>query len=91
MSDKLDKLRATLKELEEELSSVEAFDAETAEMLQEVVREIQVALHSQDPASLRHSSLTDRLGDVTEQFEITHPTLTGILTRIIDGLGQMGI
>mgnify|MGYP003350251150 CR=1 FL=1 len=29
--------------------------------------------------------------DAAHEFEGSHPTLTGLLTRLIDGLGQMGI
>jgi predicted ribosome quality control (RQC) complex YloA/Tae2 family protein len=36
-------------------------------------------------------SVIDRLNRAAHQFENSHPTLTGILSRLIDGLGQMGI
>jgi len=35
--------------------------------------------------------LMDHLRAATQQFEESHPTLTGILSRLVDGLGQMGI
>jgi hypothetical protein len=35
--------------------------------------------------------LTGRLRQAALQFEESHPNLTGILSRLIDGLGQMGI
>jgi hypothetical protein len=36
-------------------------------------------------------TVIDRLKHAAHQFENSHPTLTGILSRLIDGLGQMGI
>ena len=36
-------------------------------------------------------TVIDRLKHAAHQFENSHPTLTGLLSRLIDGLGQMGI
>jgi hypothetical protein len=36
-------------------------------------------------------TVIDQLKHAAHQFEDSHPTLTGILSRLIDGLGQMGI
>ena len=44
-----------------------------------------------EPASEDSDSLTGRLRQAALQFEESHPNLTGILSRLIDGLGQMGI
>jgi hypothetical protein len=35
--------------------------------------------------------LLDRLHAAAQEFEESHPTVTGILSRLIDGMGQMGI
>ena len=91
MSDHLDKLRTTLHELEEELKAVDSLDEDAANLLQEAAKDIQEALHKQDPTLLEHPTLIQRLRDATERFEVSHPTLTGIVTRMIDGLAQMGI
>jgi hypothetical protein len=91
MSEKLEKLKATVTELEEELYSLEELDDDSRAVLREAVREIQAALREEEPGDLKSQSLTDRLTDVTHEFEGSHPTLTGIISRLIDGLGQMGI
>jgi chromosome segregation ATPase len=91
MSEHVEKLKVTVAELEEELRSLETLDDETCEVLEEALREIQTALNPDEPAELEAESLMDRLNDATLEFEGSHPTLTGIISRLIDGLGQMGI
>jgi signal transduction histidine kinase len=91
MSEKLERLKATVTELEEELHALKELDDDSRAVLREAVQEIQAALHEEEPGNLESQSLTDRLTDATREFEGSHPTLTGIITRLIDGLGQMGI
>jgi hypothetical protein len=45
----------------------------------------------EDVQSESSDTVIDRLNHAAQQFENSHPTLTGILSRLIDGLGQMGI
>ncbi|MCL4201321.1 MAG: DUF4404 family protein [Pirellulaceae bacterium] len=106
MPDSIEKLKAIVRELETELHGLPTLDEQAAEVLQEAIREIQSALLSRQQAAARHGetdlaaedaetessgSLTDRLNQAAREFEGSHPTLTGILSRLIDGLGQMGI
>ena len=90
MPERIEKLRATLGELEIELASLSEIDDETREVLNDALGEIQSAL-KQAPGDIKHQSLADRLKDATEDFESSHPTLFGIVSRTIDALGQMGI
>ena len=91
MSEHTKRIKATLAELEEELRTMPSVDCETRRVLEETVAEIQSALAPDEPGELEPESLVDRLGATTQQFEESHPTLTGIISRLIDGLGQMGI
>ncbi len=91
MSDEIDKLRMALGELQQELETVETLDTETASALEQAIHEIHSALHPDEAASLQSDTLIQRLQDATESFESSHPSLTSIVTRIVDGLGQMGI
>jgi chromosome segregation ATPase len=91
MSEQLKKLQATLDELEQELHSLESLDQHTRELLEEAAREIQTALDILDPHHLKPHSLTERLTHAARRFESTHPTLSTVVGRIIDLLGQMGI
>jgi hypothetical protein len=91
MSELQDKLRTTVAELETELHGLDSVDDETRQVLQEAVREIRAALHDEEAADWSRDSMTERLADAACSFEDSHPTLTGILRRLVDGLAQMGI
>ncbi len=91
MTEPIDKLRATVAELEHELQSVETLDAEARAALEQAVADILVALGKAAPGQRAPQSLVDRLHAAAQEFEGSHPTVTGILSRLIDGLGQMGI
>lgn len=92
MAEHSDKLRGTLQELEAELASVDSLDEETRSALETLMVEIGQALGKPTlPESRRREDLTSRLQDAAEQFETSHPTLFGIISRTIDALGQMGI
>ena len=90
MSDRIEKLRATLHELEAELRDVETLDDETRKLLAEAALEIATVLtqgERSDDTDRVEGSLRDRL----EEFEASHPQLALIVGRLIDGLGQLGI
>jgi len=92
--------------LENELRALQAVDEQSSEVLQEALREIQSVLHFRqlgeasgpmaeepdgDAESGESDTVMDRLRHAAHEFEGSHPTLTGLLSRLIDGLGQMGI
>lgn len=91
MTDNLEKLRSTLKELKDELHSLDAIDEQTRQSLEDVVQDIHSSLHTDETTDIEHHSLTERLKDAAQGFEESHPTLAGIVARTIDGLGQIGI
>ncbi|MBC8353556.1 MAG: DUF4404 family protein [Planctomycetes bacterium] len=90
MPERIEKLRATVTELEAELASLSELDEQTRTLLEEAVSELQATL-SKQPAEIEHHSLTERLTESAEAFRLSHPTLFGIVKRTIDALAQMGI
>ena len=91
MPRRLEKLRETLDELDRELASVDTVDPRTRALLEEARAEIQTALDQQDTDQLRSQSLIDRLKDAEQEFEASHPNLSGIVMRMINTLAQLGI
>ena len=91
MPVRLDKIRAALNDLEGELSGLDELDAPTRAMLEEARHEIETALAKQDPVQIEHESLVDRLETAAQTFQASHPTLAGVVQRMIDALGQLGI
>jgi hypothetical protein len=91
MTETIEKLKSTVAELEAELQALENVDAETRVVLEQAALEILAAIERAEPGECAPQSLMDHLRAATQQFEESHPTLTGILSRLVDGLGQMGI
>lgn len=94
MPESLEKLKFAVAELEAELQALQdadRVDRETRQLLEQAATEILTAIERIEPGERAPQSLLDHLRDATVQFEESHPTVTGILSRLIDGLGQMGI
>jgi len=91
MSEHIDKLRATLEELQDELHEIETLDPQTREMLEEAKVELEHALHREETETLESHSLIDRLQTAGEDFSESHPGLSRVVGNLIDVLGQMGI
>jgi hypothetical protein len=91
MSEHIEKIKSAVAELEDELASIGQVDGETRAVLEQAVLDILAALHTAAPGERAPQSLLDRLQSAAQEFEESHPTVTGILSRLVDGLGQMGI
>ena len=93
MDDRLAKLRATLNQLEAELSALGTLDDATREQLADAAEEIARSLRRGGSPMVainragKQGTLQDRLVD----FEASHPQLAGVVTRLLDGLAQLGI
>ena len=103
MPDAQQNLRSSVTALREQLQSKALPDAEiSAEMrslLESVMADIDQVLRSKPSNSMvsapvpmpSQQSLVQRLTSAEKQFEETHPTLAGIVARLLDGLAGMGI
>jgi hypothetical protein len=91
MTEQIEKLKSTVAELEDELRSIDSVDAETRAVLEQAVLDILAALNKAAPGERAPQSLVDRLQSAAQEFEESHPTVSGIVSRLVDGLGQMGI
>ena len=87
----IDKLRATISELERELRGMNSLDTESRRMLEQAMQDIRDALQAKEQPAANPQPLVERLQEAVERFESTHPSLTAVLGRLIDGLAQMGI
>lgn len=93
MPENKEKLKTTLNELHAELSGAESLDPELRDLLEATVADINATLQKRTDGdeSPPEESITGRLSDAVQQFEDSHPTLAGVVQRMIDVLGQMGI
>ena len=91
MSDRLEKLRATLRELEAELQALGTLDDATREQLAAAAEEIAASLRRGTAKSIVDRQADESLQGRLADFEATHPQLAGVVTRLLDGLAQLGI
>ena len=90
MTDRIEKLRGTLTELEAELRDLDQLDEPTREMLAEAADEIAAILRRGERTE-RTSHVESTLRGRLMEFEASHPHVAGVIHRLIDGLGQLGI
>ena len=93
MPHRIENLRQTLRELEEELDRVEELDDESRQLLQTAASEIQEALHKRetDEEEIAPATWTDPLTDLATNFEESHPTLSRLIGSVANALAQLGI
>jgi galactokinase len=91
MSERIEKLKSIVRELESELAALDSVDPESQRVLEEAVADLTAALGKTDSDAFSAESLVDSFRAVEESFAVSHPTLSGIVARVIHGLGQLGI
>ena len=91
MPERIEKLKAIVKELEAELESLDTVDAQSQQVLEDALDDLRTALGKKDTSSLQSESLVDRLRTAEEDFQVSHPTISGLVLRMINALGQLGI
>lgn len=79
-------LRRRLEELHRELENVGEIDAEMGTLLEEVRGEIEAVIERSGP-----HTLGDRLGEIVERFEVSHPKLASAMGAVIDQLAHIGV
>jgi uncharacterized membrane protein YccC len=86
------RLRTTLEELQRTLEEPDAVDAESRQLLGELVEEIQAVLaRAPEEREDADPSLLDRLAEMAQRFEKSHPSLTAAVGRVANALSNLGI
>jgi len=86
-------LRELLKELHGALESADPVDPSVREPLRAVMEEIGEVLESTPSESGDESrpTLEERVEEIALEFEVSHPTVAGVLNRLTHLLSSMGI
>jgi len=80
--------REHLEGLSDDLASAAADGHDAAEELHGSVDEF---LAKPDPTPEDHADLSDQLNDALLHFEVSHPSLSATMQRVIDSLSASGI
>jgi hypothetical protein len=94
MGEDRQRLRQSLEDLRLQLATADLPDQATRLRLEQTIVEIESALgpgQALVPVRPVNSSLVRRLSDATDEFEASHPTLSGAIGSVIDALSRMGI
>lgn len=84
-----DQIYQDLNRLVKEIDQI-PLDEDERRRLHGIVGEIEV--HVQEPAQTeRPEELADTVDELITRFEAVHPSVTGVLRRVLNALGSMGI
>jgi hypothetical protein len=90
MDDKeLDKL---LQQLHDEIQNAQTIDEKSSELLRHLEGDIRTLLDRSAGSPIKvHPSIVERLESALNQFEVTHPDLTTLISRLLDSLSAAGL
>ena len=88
-------LRGELENLHNELSNVEGLDASTLESLKKVAEDINTLLSQQqqtnDQTAQEAQGILQHIDELAIRFDTEHPQIAGLLARLTEALGNIGI
>jgi hypothetical protein len=84
--------RKLLKQLHDEINNLQVVDENSSKLLRDIDEDIHALLErsGEHPAPV-HPSIIGRMEDAVDQFEVTHPDLTALLSKVLDSLSIAGI
>ena len=83
------RLQHLLKQLHQEIASLGESNPAETQRLERLVAEIDLALEKEQPEA--YEPLLDNIRSNLIEFENDHPTASGIVRRLMQALGDMGI
>jgi hypothetical protein len=83
-------LEGALAQLEQELHHAPLDSAQRAR-LEQLMAEIRLAIGDDETTTDEDRSLAERLSDAAQDFEGSHPQLTGLVGSVVEALARMGI
>lgn len=84
-----EELRQAINQIQKELQQTQPVDDKTRELLEILRTDIGALLEPPEQHTAEHyESISERLEDAIEHFEVTHPILTTIMSRLITALNS---
>ena len=90
MDDK--ELRKLLHRLHDEINNTQTVDEKGSELLRDLEGDINALLERSEENPLQaHPSIIQHLESALSHFEVTHPNLTMVISRVLESLSNAGI
>ena len=86
-----DEWRQSLKHLHTALKNAECVDRKSKERVDKLMDDIERILEHPEGIGPEHRSLAESLSASAEHFELSHPTLTGLISNVANTLKNIGI
>jgi hypothetical protein len=85
-------LKTHLKNLHQELKTVEVVDEDSQRLLEEIQNDVQLLLaHKGDVPLQQHKTVKERLAESARHFERSHPGFAATIRTVVNTLNNMGI
>jgi len=85
-------LNNLLQQLEKEIKNTQSVDDEGRVLLNDLEGDIRNLLERSGESPMQlHPSIVQSLKDSLDHFEVTHPELTALISRLLDSLSNAGI
>ena len=86
------KSRELLQQLHDEINNTECIDEESSDLLRDLDGDIRALLERSEEQQVQvHSSVIQRLDNAIGHFEVTHPELTTLISKVVDSLSNAGV
>jgi hypothetical protein len=85
-------LRKSLHQLHDEIKNTQTVDEKGSELLRDLDGDIRALLNRSEENPVRlHPSFVQRLEGTLYHFEVSHPSLTTLISKLLDSLSNAGI
>ena len=85
-------LRKLLNQLHDQINITGTVDEKSSEVLRDLDGDIRALLERSEGTPVQlHPSLVQRLEGALDHFEVTHPDLTMLISRLLESLSNAGI
>ena len=86
------KSRELLQQLHDEINSIQKVDDKGVDLLKDIDGDIRELLErSGETQEQVHPTVLQRLDDAISHFEISHPDLTTLISKVVDSLSNAGV
>ncbi len=84
--------RKLLQQLHDEINHLQTVDENSSDLLRDIDGDIRALLERSGEHSMEvHPTIIGRMEDAVDQFEVTHPELTALISKVLDSLSIAGI